>query len=223
MDAPAISIIIPTLNERENIRALVTSLQQQDPATEIIIVDGGSTDDTLSSISDLSDVVVKQSAKGRARQMNTGAQIARGDPLVFLHADTLLPPDFTAQCAGLPANAWGHFKVKLSGKKLIFKIIAKMMNIRSRSTSVITGDMAMTIRRTLFADVAGFSDIPIMEDVDISKKLRRHSRPICFNSEVTTSSRRWENRGIYKTIFLMWRLRLGYFLKVSPNRLAKKY
>ncbi len=219
----SISIIVPTLNEEHCIEQLIDTLKIQNERIEIIVVDGGSSDRTLSLLSGKAGVMVKHAPQGRATQMNLGAQCASGDTLAFLHADTKVPKDFVQKLTTVPAKKWAYFKVSLGRSKTIYRIIASMMNFRSRVTSVITGDMVLVICKDLYTRINGFPDIPIMEDVEISKRLRRHCKPYSLNSTVITSSRRWDNNGVYKTIFLMWRLRLQYFLGSSPEQLAKKY
>lgn len=219
----SISIIIPTLNEEHVLGELIDALQTQSKNLEIIVVDGGSSDGTLALVSEKPNVIVKESAPGRAIQMNLGAKHANGNTFAFVHADTKISKDFVQILSQISENKWGYFKVALSGRKLVYRVIASMMNIRSRMTSVITGDMVLVICEDLFSEVNGFPAIPIMEDVEISKRLRRHYKPEQLNSTVTTSSRRWDTNGVYKTIFLMWRLRLEYFLGVNPSQLVKRY
>jgi len=220
---PVMSVIIPTLNEQENISSLLASLEKQNQDLEIIVVDGGSTDRTQKIAKSSPQVQLKNSSPGRALQMNTGAETATSDVLVFLHADTTIPENFVNEAKTVPKDGWAYFNIELSGNRKVYRLIATMMNLRCKLTSVITGDMVLIVSRKLFEKVGGFSDIPIMEDIEISKKLRRFCPPVSLKSTVITSSRRWENRGVLKTILLMWRLRLAYFFGASPEKLANKY
>ena len=157
--------------------------------------------------------------------MNTGAEHADDDVLLFLHADTVLPEKACSIIADVIGEGmeWGRFDVRLSGKSWLFRIIEKMMNWRSCLTSIATGDQAIFVRKALFLDVGGYPGIQLMEDIALSRKLRNHSKPACLKECVTTSSRKWESNGILRTVFLMWRLRLMYSLGVSANKLAKQY
>ncbi|MDH5300702.1 MAG: TIGR04283 family arsenosugar biosynthesis glycosyltransferase [Gammaproteobacteria bacterium] len=219
-----ISVVIPVLNEQVGIVAHLQRLQLlRQRGHEVIVVDGGSDDQTVALASPLADCVL-QVGRGRARQMNAGAASASGDVLLFLHADTTLPEQVESElmCA-LRTHGWGRFDVRLSGSAWVLRLVERMMNWRSRLTGVATGDQAMFVRRPLFVGVRGFPEIPLMEDVALSKTLRRYARPWCSRLRVVTSSRRWEQNGPWRTIWLMWRLRLAYFLGVSPQELAKRY
>ena len=223
---PGISIIIPTLNEAAVIQQTLKSLQTiREKGHEIILADGGSTDETVEqSILLVDQVIVTRT--GRACQMNAGAGKAGGEVLVFLHADTRLP-DNSAELitAGLSDSRrhWGRFDVKLSGPHPSLRLVERLMNLRSRLTHIATGDQALFVRRDLFASLGGFPEIPLMEDIAFSKRLKRTGPPLCLRETVVTSSRRWEEQGILRTIALMWRLRLAYFLGASPMRLAQRY
>lgn len=221
-----VSIIIPVLNEEDSIKRLLQQLQlYREQGYEVVVVDGGSEDKTIAISKLLADKVI-QSEPGRAVQMNTGATHARGDILWFLHADTLIP-DKTVEKIQYQLNEnnkdWGRFNIKLSGKKILFRIIEKMINLRSCITSIATGDQGIFIKRKAFDEVGGYSDIPLMEDIDISKKLRTRSRSVCIKETLITSSRRWEKNGILSTVLLMWRLRFLYWLGVSADKLASQY
>jgi len=221
-----ISIIIPTLNEAAALARQLPSLQYyRDDGHEIILVDGGSHDDTLAVARSMVDRLI-QTVKGRAHQMNEGADVARHDILLFLHADTGLPAaadKLIMQSLIAENHHWGRFNVRLSNEKFIFRLIGSMMNLRSAASGIATGDQAIFVKRTLFEDVGLFDRIPLMEDVALSKKLLKHGRPCCLREAVETSSRRWEEKGVWSTIFLMWRLRLSYFLGASPAKLAERY
>ncbi len=221
-----ISIIVPTLNEAPVIQATLKPLQRmRENGHEIILVDGGSTDGTVALSAPLVDCMLHAPA-GRARQMNAGAREARGDILLFLHADTRLPPDAPRLImAGLADSGrqWGRFDVRLSGARAPLRLVERLMNIRSRLTHIATGDQAMFVRRGAFSAAGGFPEIPLMEDIALSRRLKQAGPPLCLRQTVVTSSRRWEEQGILRTILLMWRLRLAYFLGASPTRLARRY
>lgn len=221
-----ISIIIPALNEEVALRQNLPKLQAyRDRGHEIILVDGGSHDQSLAVARPMVDRFI-QTVKGRAHQMNEGADVAKNDILLFLHADTGLPDtadNLIMQALDSGKHRWGRFNVSFSSNKLIFKVISNAMNMRSALSGIATGDQAIFVNKIVFEDVGLFDRIPLMEDVALSKKLLKHSRPCCLKETVQTSSRRWENKGIYKTIFLMWRLRLAYFFGVRPEKLADQY
>ena len=220
-----LSIVIPVYNEAESITAFLTGLQAyRSQDCELIVVDGGSADNSLALASSLADQIL-QSDSGRARQMNAGAAMARGRWLLFLHADTYLPDSFSQfirQLDGLD-RGWGFFPVKLSGRARSLRVIERAISYRSAFTSVATGDQAMFVERRLFQRVEGFAALPLMEDVAMSKSLRSLLKPLVWPDAVTTSSRRWERDGVIRTVLLMWRLRLAYFLGVSPERLVRQY
>jgi rSAM/selenodomain-associated transferase 2 len=221
-----LSVIIPVLNEAAELCDTLSALRPlRADGHEVIVVDGGSRDAGAAIAAELADRIV-HADRGRARQMNAGAQVARGDVLLFLHADTRLPPH-AAQIIfdGLRARnaAWGRFDVRLSGAHPLLRVVERMMNWRSRVGGIATGDQAIFVRRELFAAIGGFPEIPLMEDVALSKTLKRHGRPLCLAQTITTSSRRWEAHGVVRTIVLMWRLRLAYALGADPRRLARVY
>jgi rSAM/selenodomain-associated transferase 2 len=222
----SLSVIIPCLNEAEHIPATLASLERaRSRGAEIVVVDGGSDDDTIALATERADLVVS-APRGRARQMNAGAARAKGDVLLFLHADSRPPPDFDSKAVdGLAAAAkqWGRFDVSIDGGHPLLPIIAAAVNLRSRVTGIATGDQAIFVTRALFEATGGFPDIPLMEDVAFSTSLRRLHRPLCVANRVSTSGRRWETHGIARTILLMWRLRLAYWLGASPHDLARRY
>lgn len=221
-----ISIILPVLNEALALQQHLPALQEARAAGhEVIVVDGGSRDTGPALASPLADRVLA-SAPGRARQMNAGAAVASGDVLLFLHVDTRLPPgaiSLLQQHFAHKAVQWGRFDVQLSGAHPAFRVIETMINLRSRVSGVATGDQALFIRAALFQALGGFPAVPLMEDVAITKALRRIARPLCLRERVVTSSRRWETHGIARTVLLMWWLRLLYVLGVAPARLHSLY
>lgn len=223
---PQISIIVPVLNEAAVIRATLTALQPLRTAGhELIVVDGGSTDGTAALAGPLADRVVT-APRGRARQMNAGARKARGEVLWFLHADTLPPAGAERLIlAGLEANGrvWGRFDVRLSGRHPLLRVVERLMNWRSRLTGIATGDQGVFVSHAAFLMVGGFPEIPLMEDIALSRRLKRLGPPLCLKARVVTSSRRWETHGIVSTILLMWRLRLAYALGADPAHLARRY
>lgn len=216
-----ISIVVPVLDEAARIVAELEALQSLRAAGhEVIVVDGGSRDRSAELAAPLVDRVLR-APRGRALQMNAGARAARGEMLLFLHADTRLPPD--AASAVLARGDWGRFDVAIEGRHALLPVIARMMNLRSRLTGIATGDQAIFVRRTLFERLGGYAEIPLMEDVELSRRLRRVSRPVCLRLRAVTSGRRWEMRGVLRTVVLMWRLRLAYSLGADPHRLAERY
>ena len=225
-----LSIIVPVLNEAENLPDLLGHLALLcGHGSEVVVVDGGS-EDTSRQIAVRAGVRVVGGERGRARQMNAGAAAAQGDVLLFLHADTLLPHsaeqaiEAVIQCGGgTGEHVWGHFDVRIAGRPFMLRVVASLMNWRSRLGGIATGDQAMFMTRRAFDSVGGFPDQLLMEDIEISKRLLALSRPVCLADRVVTSGRRWEARGIWKTIWLMWRLRWLYWRGVSTDELAKLY
>lgn len=217
----SLSIIIPTLNEQEIIKDCLLPLQPlRNMGVEIIISDGGSKDQTRVIAEPYVDQIT-QFKPGRARQMNAGAALASGTYLLFLHVDTLLPPDFDV--TSLRDTQWGFFPVGLSGSLWQLRIIERAMNLRSRITGIGTGDQAIFVRSDLFHALDGFADILLMEDVEFCGRLKAVCSPSLGHDYVMTSSRRWEQQGVTRTVLQMWRLRLAYFLGVSPDRLIRQY
>lgn len=221
---PAVSIIVPVLDEARAIEAALLPLQAWRAAgAEVVVVDGGSRDATRALAAPLADRVMS-AERGRAAQMNAGARASAGDVLLFLHADTVLPADaMAAVVAGAASAGWGRFDVAIEGADPLLALVALTMNLRSRLTGIATGDQAIFVARAAFEAVGGFPDIPLMEDVALSKALRRRSPPVCLRRRVLTSGRRWERHGTLRTILLMWRLRLAYALGADPHRLARRY
>lgn len=221
-----LSIIIPVLNEEETIGKTLSALQPlRQRGIEVIVVDGGSTDPTRDLARPLSDLTLSAS-RGRASQMNAGARQAKGEYFLFLHSDTLLPDRAVEEISGAlnrSEGVWGRFDVQFDSPLRILRIVAFMMNSRSRWTGIATGDQAMFVQRRAFERIGGFPEIALMEDIALSKSLKRLSPPVCLRARVTTSGRRWETNGALRTILLMWRLRAAYFLNADPSRLAERY
>lgn len=220
-----LSVIIPTLNEATVLERTLAPLQAYRDQLEIIVVDGGSTDATRKIAAPLADKVIS-SPSGRARQMNAGADIATGKTMLFLHADTLLPENFHLQIdreLTTTASLWGRFDIKFDTPSRKMRTIAWWINKRSRLTRVCTGDQAIFVRSNIFRDFGRFSEIPLMEDIELSSRLRYLTPPACIAIPVVTSSRRWREKGTLRTVLLMWRLRLLYWLGVSPDRLVRIY
>ena len=219
--AARLAIVVPTLDEEARIRAALEALAPfRARGHHVIVVDGGSRDATVDLARPLADQVLS-TAKGRATQMNAGARAARVEALVFLHADTRLPALADALIINaLKVYPWGRFNVHIEGDHPLLRFVACAMNLRSRLTGIATGDQAIFVRRDVFI---GYPEIPLMEDIAFSRAMKRVGAPACLRERVVTSGRRWETRGVLRTIFLMWRLRLLYALGVDPLRLARDY
>ncbi len=219
-----LSIIIPTCNEAANIGTLLSDLQPfRQRGHELIVVDGGSQDDTLAIARPFCDQCLL-SEPGRAIQMSAGACAANGEVLWFLHADSSVPACADLKIAQVLAGAeWGGFPVRLSGRLWLLRVVERLMNTRSRLTGILTGDQGIFVNRQLFERVGGFRDMPLMEDIDLSTRLRRVTRPVLANVVLGTSSRRWETRGAARTIVRMWLLRLAFYLGVPARYLAAYY
>ena len=223
--APRLSIVIPTLNEAETVDALMHHLLGLWVCgVEILVVDGGSRDDTLARVRPLATRVIT-APPGRATQMNAGARASHGEHLLFLHADTRLPKrtDRLVAQALAGTHCWGRFNVRLEGRHPLLPLIAFAMNRRSRLTGIATGDQAMFMTRQAFEAVGGFPDQPLMEDIELSRRLKRLSPPACLGARVTSSGRRWDWGGAWATIWLMWRLRFRYWRGEAAEVLAREY
>jgi rSAM/selenodomain-associated transferase 2 len=220
-----LSIVIPVLDEAAGIGDALRRLQPlRQRGAEVVVVDGGSRDATVDVARPLADRVTS-AGRGRAVQMNAGAAAARGEVLLFLHADTGLPDEADRHVAAAVQDGalWGRFDVVIDGTHPMLKVVAWSMNRRSRWSGIATGDQAMFVRRDVFSAMGGFPDIALMEDIALSRALRRRGRPACLRQRVHTSGRRWQQRGVFRTILLMWRLRLAYFLGADPADLAVRY
>jgi rSAM/selenodomain-associated transferase 2 len=220
-----LSIIVPILNEAAGLPTLCAHLLPYTrQGVEVILVDGGSEDGSAELVECLG-LRLLRSPCGRALQMNAGAAAASGDVLLFLHADTRLPHAGLQRLEASVKRAldWGRFDVHIEGRPAMLALVAWLMNWRSRLTGIATGDQAMFMTRAAFDAVGGFPAQPLMEDIEMSSRLRRFARPICMSDRVVTSGRRWEQRGVWRTIFLMWRLRWAYWRGVPAARLAEAY
>jgi rSAM/selenodomain-associated transferase 2 len=220
-----LSIVIPVLDEATEIETALSALAPyRQRGVEVIVADGGSSDSTAERARGLADRVIA-APRGRSLQMNAGAAAAQGDVLLFLHADTRLPENtdgLVLDGLARSGRAWGRFDVRFDGGGLL-RVVAAMMNLRSRLTGIATGDQALFVTRAAFERVGGFPAIALMEDVALSLRLKHIGRPLALRARVTTSGRRWRRHGTLRTVLLMWRLRLAYFLGADPAKLARDY
>ena len=220
-----LSVVMPALNEAAGIN---TTLQRLAPwrarGVEVIVVDGGSQDSTAEAAASGANKVLA-GPRGRAQQMNAGAAVAKGQTLLFLHADTQLPThaDTLIEQALAGGRAWGRFDVRIEGSSPMLRVVAAMMNLRSRCSGIATGDQAIFVRADVFMQLGGYADQPLMEDIELSRRLLAVSRPACLRQQVVTSGRRWQTHGVWRTIFLMWRLRWRYWRGETPEALAQAY
>ena len=219
-----LSIVMPVLNEADGIEDALRALAPlRRRGVEVVVADGGSSDATVALARPLADIVIA-APRGRGSQMNAGGAASCGDVLLFLHADTRLPPDADILIRdGLApsGHTWGRFDVHIDGAHWLFPVIAAAMNLRSRITGIATGDQAIFIKRAAFG--SGFPDLPLMEDIAMTKRLKRIGPPLCITAPVITSGRRWEKHGVVRTVLRMWWLRFVYFLGANPVRLARSY
>lgn len=221
-----LSIIVPMLDEAMQLPELFAHvLPLQRAGCEVIFADGGSRDGSA-RLAEVAGFAVVQTERGRARQMNAGAALANGEGLLFLHTDTRLPQGalhHITQAIEANDHCWGRFDVRISGRPFMLRVVSSMMNWRSRLTGIATGDQAMFVRRDVFEQLRGFPEQPLMEDIEMSKRLKALSRPACIAACVLTSGRRWETRGVWRTIVLMWRLRWAYWRGADAAKLAGLY
>ncbi|WP_435978873.1 TIGR04283 family arsenosugar biosynthesis glycosyltransferase [Psychrobacter sp. DM4] len=232
-----VSIIIPILNEADNLPHLFAHINGLNPAPkEVIMVDGSSNDNSLALAKQMiksltidsqsaTDWQVVESKAGRATQMNEGAALATGDVLLFLHADTILPTASILDIARVMYQGakWGRFDVRLDSPDWTLKLVGQMINLRSRLSSIATGDQAIFIKRKVFEEINGYPNQALMEDIEVSKRLKSIGKPACLKSKVTTSARRWRQHGTWRTIALMWQLRFDYWRGVSADNIKKRY
>ena len=221
-----LAVVIPALNEAANLSSLLPDLARGCPGAEIVVVDGGSRDDTAAVVARRPGPRLLASARGRALQMNHGARATGGDTLLFLHADTRLPDGAASaieRTLAEPGVVGGRFDVRFDNERPLFRVIAWFMNTRSRASGICTGDQAIFVRRADFEAVGGYPDIPLMEDIELSRRLKRRGRLRALRLRVTTSARKWEREGPLRTIGLMWALRFLHFCGVAPSRLHRWY
>ena len=219
-----LSVVVPTFNE-EAIIAATLAAARQPGAAELIVVDGGSQDETVRLARAAADRVVEVE-RGRARQMNAGAAVARGNVLLFLHADTCPPPAYAVAVERALAEAGvvgGRFDLRLDAPGFAYRLLERLINARSRLTGVATGDQAIFVRRNVFERVGGYPPLPLMEDVALCRLLKCAGRLACLRETVVTSARRWQQRGVARTVLLMWALRAAYYAGIPPARLARAY
>ncbi len=220
-----LSVIVPMLNEESVIAAALRAIRAGAPDAEIVVADGGSSDASVSEAAPFCDHVI-DAPRGRAKQMNAGAARAQGEVLVFVHADTIVPLTFQGdieRALSDPRILGGRFDVRLDDNRFSCRLIGRLINVRSRLSRTGTGDQAIFVRRSVFEALGGFPEIPICEDLDFARRLKRAGRVACLRSTVTTSARRWLNRGIARTVLTMWTIRALYLSGVSPHRLARLY
>lgn len=221
----SIAVIVPVLNEASALDSVLKQAHElAEQGAAVVFVDGGSTDGTAMRLKE-SGAKVLASSPGRALQMDTGARHTKSDVLLFLHADTLLPQAALEHVAHALASGavWGRFDVRITGRSRWLPVVAFLMNLRSRWTGIATGDQALFMTRVAFDSVGGFPQQALMEDIEMSRKLGRLSRPACLRAKATTSGRRWDTRGVWRTIVLMWKLRWAYWRGVSPDEIARAY
>jgi rSAM/selenodomain-associated transferase 2 len=219
-----LSIVVPVLNEGKVIAQTLYALQPlRAKGVEVIVADGGSVDGSPQIASKLADRVIV-APRGRARQMNAGAAVANGEALLFLHADSTLPQHADSLIlTALNSSRWGRFDVRLSGSHPIFRVVEFLMNVRSRLSGIATGDQGIFVTRNTFIAQGGYPEIELMEDIALSKRLKRAGKPACLSQKILTSSRRWEENGILRTVAKMWLLRVAYYFGAPPQRLARIY
>ncbi len=225
--APRLTIVMPVLNEGSGLAHALRALQPLIArGAQVIVVDGGSVDDSLAQAQAPGVAQVLSAPRGRALQMNAGAARADGDLLLFLHADTALPPQadlLVARALADGVHVWGRFDVRIAGRAKTLRVVSAAMNLRSRVSGIATGDQALFMTRAAFDAVGGFPAQPLMEDIEISRHLLRLSRPACLRQQVLTSGRRWDTRGVWRTVLLMWRLRYAYWRGTPVEQLAQRY
>lgn len=222
---PALCIVVPVLNEAPGLAARLLELERfRVRGAHLVVVDGGSDDASLQIARAHADIAFV-APRGRAAQMNAGAAACPADMLLFVHADTRLPADADTLVARALRGpfGWGRFDVRIDSRRPALRLVERAMNLRSRVTAIATGDQSIFVRHDLFRAVGGFPDIPLMEDIALSRRLLSHGPPACLRRRVVTSARRWERDGVWRTILLMWRLRAAFYLGADPARLALRY
>jgi rSAM/selenodomain-associated transferase 2 len=222
----SLSVIVPVLDDARHLATLLSELDRTCPGAEVIVADGGSQDGSADVASGRPGVRLISSGRGRGRQMNAGAAWARGEVLLFLHADTILPPgaaDAVRNVLADGALVYGRFDVRFDSSRPVLRLIAALMNLRSRLTGICTGDQAIFVRRAAFRALGGYREIALMEDIDLTRRLKRMGRLAALSLRVTTSARKWEREGVARTVVLMWALRALYACGVGPDRLHRWY
>lgn len=234
VSSPTVAVVLPVLNEADCLDTCLSELLQHHSADEILVVDGGSTDASVEMVCrHMSEGVgdaqavpcLLQTPRGRARQMHAGALAANSDALLFLHADVRLPDGAVEAVRATISQGylWGRFDVRLSGRNFLFRLIERLMNARSALTGIATGDQAIFVRRDVYRMLGGYAPMGLMEDIEFSRRLKWVGRPARLHRPAMVSARRWEEKGILRTVLLMWTLRFLYWLGVSPTRLARWY
>jgi len=222
---PLLSVVIPVRNEAQALPGLLDDLADlRATGAELILVDGGSSDGTCELALGRVDQLLR-TAPGRALQMNAGAAVARGEYLWFVHADTRVSVESLESLQGALKERplWGRFDVRLSGPGLALQVIGAMISLRSRLSGVASGDQGIFVARQHFEAMGGYAQMPLMEDLQLCRRLKALARPRCLRPPLSTSSRRWEQHGIWRTVVLMWCLRLAYYCGASPEKLARQY
>ena len=231
-----VSIIIPIRNEADNLPHLFANINSLNPMPQqVILVDGGSKDNSINITQRYIEELMLdnksainwqmvESIAGRAAQMNAGAALATSDVLLFLHADTQLPIDAISEvAAAMQKSEWGRFDVQLDSRQPMLWMVSIMINWRSRLSDIATGDQAIFIKRALFKQVGGYPNQALMEDIELCKRLKGITKPVCLKSKVMTSARRWQQHGTWRTIILMWQLRFDYWRGVSADDIRQRY
>ena len=220
-DGAALSLVIPVFNDAEVLRSLLDDLKRFRPDLEVIVVDGGSDDNVEDAITTQHLV---RTQLGRGQQLRFGAEIAKSPWIWMLHADSRVTPSMIQELDSvLHRPGWGCFQIQLSGRQVLFRLVESLMNIRSRISGICTGDMGIFVHRSLLDAIGGVPNIPLMEDIELSKRLRRLSRPIMLKTMIQSSSRTWERHGTWRTIIRMWIFRLRYFFGANPDTLSDEY
>jgi rSAM/selenodomain-associated transferase 2 len=220
-----LSVIVPMLNEERAIGRTLDAIRTGAPGAEVIAVDGGSMDRSV-EMACRRGAQTLTAGRGRARQMNAGAAAAHGDALVFVHADTLVPATFASDIASAladPAVLGGRFDLELDESSLAWRVLGKLISLRSRLMRSATGDQAIFVRRDTFTAMGGFAEIDLCEDIDFMRRLKRRGRVACLHSRVITSARRWRRNGLLRTVVKMWLVKSLFLAGVSPTRLRRYY